>query len=82
VGFLPTCLALAHLGRAVDPLITELVNGAIGAEEADVRDSYAVALGKVILSGGKNISPAVKPSIVNFIEDNFALPSQKGQLHT
>lgn len=64
--------------RLVDPLITELVNGAIGAEEHEVRESYAVALGKAILSGGKNISPAVKPSIVNFLEDNFAVPSQKG----
>lgn len=69
---------MAHQPR-IDPLITELLNGISQSEESEVRDSFAATLPKVILSGGKNISPATRASIVSHLEESYATPGIKGK---
>lgn len=69
---------MAHQPR-VDPLITELITGATQSEESELRDSFAATLPKVITSGGKNISPPIRTSVVSFLQDSYGTSGQKGK---
>lgn len=69
---------MAHQPR-IDPLITELITGATQSEESELRDSFAVTLPKVITSGGKNISPPIRTSILSFLQDSYSTSGQKGK---
>lgn len=60
----------------IDPLITELVNGA-SHDEQEVREAMANALGLVILSGGQNIGPAARESIAELVRATLEEPGKE-----
>lgn len=59
---------LMGLQPRIDPLITELANGA-GHDEAEVRDAMVNALGAVVASGGANMGPAARDLVANLVQN-------------
>lgn len=69
---------LMSLQPRIDPLIAELVNGATGHEEQEVRDAMAGALWQVVLSGGKNIGSAAREQVAEIVRNTLAEPLKEG----
>lgn len=71
---------LIKLQTRVDPLITELVNGARAADDEGVIASILKALSDIVVSSGKSLGAGSKTLLLNFIEDQLASADAKKQI--
>lgn len=67
---------LMGLQPRIDPLITELVNGA-AHDEAEVRDAMVNALGAVVTSGGANMGPPSREAVANIVSQTLEEPGKE-----
>jgi hypothetical protein len=67
---------LMGLQPRIDPLITELVNGA-GHEDAEVREAMVNALGAVVASGGANMGPAARDMVAHLVSQTMDEPGKE-----
>ena len=58
----------------VDPVVTELITGARGSEDA-IGTSYAQALANVLKNASQNIGDKVRESCIELVSDSFREPS-------
>lgn len=68
---------MAHQPR-VDPLVTELLNNLNGADDGDLKDSYASALAKVLEAGGKNTTSPIRANVSTFLQESYTQGPSKG----
>lgn len=68
---------LVEFQPRVDSLVTELVSGARGSEEQDVKNSFLMAMLQVVLKGGSNMSDASKISIMTLVEEEISHVNEK-----
>lgn len=68
---------LVEFQPRVDSLVAELVSGARGSEDQDVKNSFLMAMLQVILKGGSNMSDASKISIMTLVEEEISHVNDK-----
>lgn len=62
---------LITLQARIDPLVTELINGAKGSTDEGVSVAMHNALSEVVTKAGQNLSAASKDSLVSFIKEQI-----------
>lgn len=62
---------LITLQARIDPLVTELINGAKGSNDQGVIIAMHNALSEVVTKAGQNLSTASKDSLVSFINEQI-----------
>jgi hypothetical protein len=62
---------LITLQTRIDPLVTELINGARSSTDEGVITAMHSALSEIVLKAGRNLSPASKMSIIDFINEQM-----------
>lgn len=68
---------LVEFQPRVDSLVTELVSGARGSEDQDIKNSFLMAMLQVVLKAGANMSDASKILIMSLVEEEISHVNDK-----
>lgn len=68
---------LVEFQPRVDSLVAELVSGARGSEDQDIKNSFLMAMLQVVLKAGANMSDASKILIMTLVEEEISHVNDK-----